>query len=255
MSEHDGSQTSGSGEGGEPGEGSETDPYTYRPPTESGSHVMGEGDSSRSGSSWGSGGEDQTQQYGQPSYEQSQYGQPSYEQTQQYGQPQYGQQQQHGQQQQYGQQGYGQQGYGQQGPQYGQPGYGQQGPQYGQPQQYGQQPYGQGGYGYPPASGFGPPNSSKSTTVGVLGIVSLVTLFTCGIGFIPAIISLAMAGGAQREIRESGGALGGENMIRTGRICSWITLAITALALIAVIVLVVVAASTDSGGGDSFNGA
>lgn len=262
MSEHDGSQTNEggrSGEPGEPAEGTESDPYTYRPPPEGGgSHVMGEGGAS---GSWGSSADEQTQHYGQPSYEQQQYGQPSYEQ-QGYGQ-QYGEQHQYGQPQygqpQYGQQGYGQQQYGQQG--YGEPQYGQQG-QFGQ-QQFGQQQYGQpyqqGGYGYPPAGygqgpGFTRPNSSKATTVGVLGIVSLVTLFTCAIGFIPAIISLAMAGGAEREIRESGGALGGEGMIKAGRICSWITLALTALAIIGVVVAVIVAVNTDGSSGN-FNGA
>ena len=72
----------------------------------------------------------------------------------------------------------------------GQPPWGQQGPQWGQPAPYGQQwgqpaPYGQQPYGAPapygPYGGAPVTTSSRSTTVLVLGIVSLVTLFTCGL--------------------------------------------------------------------------
>lgn len=120
-------------------------------------------------------------------------------------------------------------------PGYPPPAYGQQG--YGYPPGYGQQ-----GYGYP--SGYGPQTSSKATTVMVLGIVSLVTLFTCLIGFIPAIIALAMAGGAEREIAESGGALQGEGQVRAGRIMSWITLGLTALGIVGLIALIAIGATT-----------
>ena len=57
----------------------------------------------------------------------------------------------------------------------------------------------------------------------VLGIVSLVLMFTCGLGFIAAIVALVMAGGAEREVAQSGGALQGEGQIKAGRIMSWIT--------------------------------
>jgi hypothetical protein len=75
----------------------------------------------------------------------------------------------------------------------------------------------------------------------VLGIVAIVTLFSCGIGFIPAIISLVLAGGAEREIAESGGRLGGAQQIKAGRICSWIALGLTALGVL--IIVIAIAAS------------
>jgi hypothetical protein len=85
----------------------------------------------------------------------------------------------------------------------------------------------------------------------VLGIVSLVMMFTCGLGFVTAVIALVMAPGAKREIAESGGRLTGQSQVRTGTILSWITLGLTALAVIVVAVLIGVAISVGetSGGG------
>jgi hypothetical protein len=174
--------------------------------------------------------------YGQPESGQPQPGQP------QYGQPQPGQ------------------------PQYGQPQPGQ--PQYGQPPQaapygYGQSappqpPYGQSpaSYGYPAPTGaygpqpyYGPTTSGKATTVLVLGILSLVLMFGC-IGFILAIVALVMAPGAAREIKESGGRLTGESQLKAGKITSWITLGITALAIVVTIAGVLVAVSESDSSGD-----
>ena len=78
----------------------------------------------------------------------------------------------------------------------------------------------------------------------VLGIVSLVFVFACGIGVIAAIVALVMAGGAEREVAQSGGALQGEGQIKAGRIMSWITLGLSALGLLLVIGLVAFGAST-----------
>jgi hypothetical protein len=142
----------------------------------------------------------------QPGYGQQPYGQPGY-----------------GQQQGYGQQGYEQQGYGQQG--YGQP-YGQQPP-----------PPGYGYAGYP----VGPRSSGKSITILVLGIASIVLLFSC-IGFIPAIIALVLAPGAKREIRESEGQLTGEGMITGGVITSWVTIGLTVVGIVLFVVLLMVGA-------------
>ena len=102
----------------------------------------------------------------------------------------------------------------------------------GQPWPYGQPgPSGPPGYGQPPTCqqplrpsvsspataaglGLGPPRfpstSGKATTVMVLGIVSLVLMVSCGLGFIPAVIALVMAPGAGREIEASGGGCRGE---------------------------------------------
>jgi hypothetical protein len=125
---------------------------------------------------------------------------------------------------------------------------------YGPPGQgYGAPPPGyggpvQGGYG-PPPPGYGPPaysttaygygsylptTSGKATTVMVLGIVSLVLLVMCGVGFIPAIIALVMTGGARREIAESGGTLTGESQLRAGQIMSWVTLGLTGLLVLVI---------------------
>jgi hypothetical protein len=65
-----------------------------------------------------------------------------------------------------------------------------------------------------------------------LGIASIVVMFTCGIGFILAIVSLCLAPGAKREIAESRGALTGEGMVKAGVICSWVTIGFTVLAIV-----------------------
>lgn len=135
-----------------------------------------------------------------------------------------------------------------------QPGPPQPGPWPGQqPQQWGPRapaaPYGYPGYG-----AYGPPvpqTAGRATTVLVLGIVSLVMMFTCGLGIVTAVIALVMAPGAKREIAESGGRLTGQSQVRTGTILSWITLGLTALVVIVVAVLIGVAISVGetSGGG------
>ena len=147
--------------------------------------------------------------------------------------------------------------WGQPGQQWGQPGqqWGQPGPQYGQPAPYGQPGYGQPGYGQPgygqpgygPYGGGPPATSSKATTVLVLGIVSLVMLFTCGLGFVTAVIALVLAPGARREIAGSGGRLTGESQVRTGTILSWVTLGLTALGVVVLAVVLGIAVSVDDG--------
>jgi hypothetical protein len=82
----------------------------------------------------------------------------------------------------------------------------------------------------------------------MLGIGSLVVLFTCAVGFIPAIIALVMAPGARREIEQSGGQLGGLGLIRAGKICAWVTLGITAFALVLIIIGIVTLALLAEGG-------
>ncbi len=64
---------------------------------------------------------------------------------------------------------------------------------------------------YPPMYQPTPPSSGKATTSLVLGIVSL---FACGLLLgIPAMI---VSRQAKREIRESGGRLGGEGLATAG---------------------------------------
>jgi hypothetical protein len=141
--------------------------------------------------------------------------------------------------------GYGQPGYGQ--PGYGQPGYGQ--PGYPQPPQYGMPPAAQYG-GYPSQALAS--TSGKATTVMILGIASLVLMSTCGIGFIPAIISLALAGGARREIAGSGGRLTGSSQVTAGKVCSWITLGITIIAVIGLVIAGLAGYFADSGSNSGY---
>jgi hypothetical protein len=143
----------------------------------------------------------------------------------------------------YSQQPYAQPTYGP--PSYEQPGYAQ--PAYSQPV-YGSPAGGQGGYGQPyppsyypqPAYGYpGVQNSGRATTVMVLGIASLVLLFLCGLGFIPAIVALCLAPDAKRKIASSGGRIGGEGMVKAGVIMSWIAIGLTVLGVIGYTLLIV----------------
>ena len=105
---------------------------------------------------------------------------------------------------------------------------------------------GQGGYppgGYPPGQfpppGYGPgypppppgvPNSGRSVAILVLGIASLVTVICAGV--LMAVIALCLAPGAQREIAAAQGRLGGEGLVRAGKICSWISIGVSLLIII-----------------------
>lgn len=155
-----------------------------------------------------------------------------YEAPQLWSEPQAYQQQPYQQQQPYPQQSHPQQPHPQYQQPYGQPGQptGQQAP-YGAPGAYGQ-PYGAAGYrttGYPGYGSASPATSGKAVTVLVLGIASLVLLFMCGLGLITAVIALAMAPGAKREIRESQGRLGGLGMVQGGVITSWVAIGLVLL--------------------------
>jgi hypothetical protein len=84
------------------------------------------------------------------------------------------------------------------------------------------------GYGYPPA----PQNAGKAVAVLVLGIAGLVLTCSYGIGIIPAIVALALAPGAKREIRASGGQVTGEGLVKAGVICAWVAVGLGLLALV-----------------------
>ena len=80
----------------------------------------------------------------------------------------------------------------------------------------------------------------------VLGIVGLLMICGYGIGVIPAIIALAMAPGAKREIAASGGTVTGEGFVKAGVICSWITVGLTVAGIVLLIALLVLGAATSS---------
>ena len=102
---------------------------------------------------------------------------------------------------------------------YGQPGYGQAG--------YGQAGYGQAGYGQAQET------ASRAIVVLVCAIASFVV-----VPFIPAVVALALAGGAQQQIAQSGGRLTGDGLVRAGRIVAWINVGLTALVVVGIIGLI-----------------
>lgn len=75
--------------------------------------------------------------------------------------------------------------------------------------------------------------SAQAMAVFAAGIVSV----TVGWGLV-AILTLMLAAEAQREIDESDGELGGEHLIALGKMCAWISLAVTALALVLVLPMI-----------------
>ena len=101
------------------------------------------------------------------------------------------------------------------------------------------------GYGQPPGypatggyqPGYGPRNSGTAVAVLVLGICGLVFSCAYGVGIVPAIVALALAPKAKREIAGSAGMLTGDGMIKAGVICGWVTVGLTALGIVLVIAL------------------
>jgi hypothetical protein len=137
----------------------------------------------------------------------------------------------------YGPPGYGAQGYGAagQGPQgYGSQGYGSQG--YGA-QGYGAPGYGPPPYGSPPGWGAGPPQTETRAVIAL--VLAVMSFVVCP--FVPAVVALVLAGGAQRSIEASGGRLTGLGLVKAARITSWIHLGLCALALVAVVLVLAVA--------------
>jgi hypothetical protein len=95
----------------------------------------------------------------------------------------------------------------------------------------------------------GPPNSRRAAIVGLLGVGSLPGLLFCGLGGVLAVIALALAPSARREIEASRGGLGGLNIVRVARLCSIVSLGIVALAVIVVVVVVLLVVQGHGSGG------
>lgn len=104
-------------------------------------------------------------------------------------------------------------------------------------QQWGQATY--SGAGYPPP---GYPRqrqtSGRAIAVLVLGIASLTVFWG-----VAGIVALCLSPGAKREIAASQGHLGGEDLVKAGVICSWISIALTILTIIAFVGLFTVFAA------------
>ncbi len=92
---------------------------------------------------------------------------------------------------------------------------------------------------------YGPPavNSGRAVAILVLGIVSLVFLCAYGIGLIPAIVALALAPGAKREIANSGGRIVGGSFVKAGTVCSWVTVGVSAAEFVIGLIIVLVSAA------------
>ena len=97
---------------------------------------------------------------------------------------------------------------------------------------YGQPGYGQPGYGQP-GYGRAQETASRAIVVLVCAIASFVV-----VPFIPAVVALALAGGAQQQIAQSGGRLTGDGLVRAGRILAWINVGLTALVVVGIIGLI-----------------
>lgn len=72
-----------------------------------------------------------------------------------------------------------------------------------------------------------------------LGIAGLVLTCSSGIGVVAAIVALALAPKAKREIAASGGALTGAGLVKAGVVCSWVAVGLAALGIVFVILLLI----------------
>jgi len=97
---------------------------------------------------------------------------------------------------------------------------------------FGQAGYGQAGYGQ---AGYGQAQETAGRAIVVL--VCAIASFVV-VPFIPAVVALALAGGAQQQIAQSGGRLTGEGLVRAGRIVAWINVGLTALVVVGIIGLI-----------------
>lgn len=82
----------------------------------------------------------------------------------------------------------------------------------------------------------GLPTARAAAVVGMLGVGSLPGMLFCGLGAPMAIIALAMAPSAQRQVLSADGRLGGMGLIRAARICSVISLVIAVVMVIGLVV-------------------
>ena len=86
----------------------------------------------------------------------------------------------------------------------------------------------------------GPPTSSNAVVALVLSIATWVICFVPPFSLIPAIIALVFASKADREIRASGGQIGGAGLVTASRIVAWVAIGVTAAILVIGIVVLLV---------------
>ena len=127
-------------------------------------------------------------------------------------------------------------------PQHGQPPYGQ--ARYGQPQ-YAPGEYGQGQYAQGPGQAWGGP-AGYPQQAPVAGAAHAVlwtavgglVLSGTGLGWIAAVVALALTPGARRTVLESGGAQRGLGHLFAGKVVAWVTIGLTVLAVVGIALLV-----------------
>lgn len=105
---------------------------------------------------------------------------------------------------------------------------------------YGQQPgYGpQSGYGPPVGYGGGTTDHPQGTTILLVGILSLVFTFVCGIGALFGPVAWIMGNNAIKEIDASPGRYGNRGQVQAGRICGIIASVLLVIVVISVILLI-----------------
>ncbi|HUR76049.1 MAG TPA: hypothetical protein VMZ00_17325 [Sporichthya sp.] len=81
----------------------------------------------------------------------------------------------------------------------------------------------------------GLPTARAATVVGMLGVGSLPAMLFCGLGAPMAVLALAMAPSAQRQVLDSHGRFGGLGLIRVARICSMVSLVIAVVMVVGVV--------------------
>ncbi len=79
------------------------------------------------------------------------------------------------------------------------------------------------------------PTARAAAVVGILGVGSLPGMLFCGLGTFMAVLALAMAPSAKRQVRDSRGRSSGLGLIRAARICSVISLVIALVMVVGVV--------------------
>ncbi|MEZ0165700.1 hypothetical protein AB2L27_13145 [Kineococcus sp. LSe6-4] len=148
-----------------------------------------------------------------------------------------------------------QQPYGQQSP-YGQPQYSR--PQSYAPQQNEQYPAAGSYGGYQPQydqqyPGYGGPRVTGMAHAVCWTAVGGLVLMGTGLGWVAAIVALALTPGARREIVESGGTKRGLGYLLAGKICAWVNIGLTVLVVLGLIAVFAIGIGGGFDSGSSFD--
>ena len=97
-----------------------------------------------------------------------------------------------------------------------------------------------------PYGGFGGREHPQGTTILVMGILSLVIGFACGIGLLLGPVAWVMGNNAIAEIDQNPPAYTNRGSVQAGRICGIVSSALIILTVVATVVAVIVLAATRS---------